>query len=86
MFVQPGAQEAPQAVQSFAAMFQTAIDTVRETDQQEAELNYLLSVGELDNPALLTMASAKAGAAVDLLVQLRNQALEAYNEVMRISM
>ena len=45
-----------------------------------------MATGQLDNPAELTIASTKAGYAVDLLIQLRNKAVDAYNELMRISM
>ena len=47
---------------------------------------YLLATGQLDNPAEVTIANTKAAAAVDLLVQLRNKAVEAYSELMRISL
>lgn len=87
----PGTRTAlPQTPQgngaSFMSIFQSSIDAVRETDQEEAKLEYLLSTGQLDNPALLTIAAAKADSAVTLLIQLRNRAVEAYNEVMHISL
>lgn len=70
---------------AFADIFQSAIENVRETDGQKNRLEYLLSVGQLDNPAELTIASTKAATSVELLVQLRNKALESYSELMRIS-
>lgn len=70
----------------FTDIFENAIDAVRETDHQEAQLEYLFSTGQLDNPAVLTIAATKAGAAVDLLIQLRSKAMDAYNELMRISL
>ena len=47
---------------------------------------YLLATGQLDNPAELTIAQTQAAMSVELLVQLRNKALDAYSELMRISM
>ncbi len=70
---------------AFADIFQSAIENVRETDGEKNRLEYLLSVGQLDNPAELTIASTKAETSVELLVQLRNKALESYSELMRIS-
>ena len=70
----------------FADVFQSAIDTVRETDAAKNEAEYLLATGQLDNPAELTIAATQATVAVELLVQLRNKALDAYSELMRISM
>lgn len=72
--------------ESFTNIFQTAIDGVRETDQEATHLEYLLSTGQLDNPAELSLALYKASTAVDLLVNLRNKAVDAYNEIMRISL
>jgi len=79
-------QKTSGAEASFLDIFQSAVDAVRETDMQESQMEYLLTTGQLDNPALLTIASSKANSAVDLLLQLRNRAVEAYNEVMRISL
>ena len=70
---------------TFGSIFQSAIDYVKETDAEKNEAQYLLATGQLDNPAELTIAAAKAQIAVDLLVQLRNKALEAYNELKSIT-
>ena len=70
----------------FGDIFQSAIGAVRETDAEKNEAQYLLSTGQLDNPAALTIASTKAQLSVQLLVQLRNKALESYSELMRISL
>ena len=66
-------------------IFGAAIDAVKETDAEKTQMEYLMATGQLDNPAALTIASTKAQLSVQLLVQLRNRALEAYNELMRIS-
>jgi len=82
-------ESAPEGVgqgKSFTNIFQSAIDGVRETDQEAVQLEYLMSTGQLDNPAELGIALYKANTAVSLLVNLRNQAVEAYNEIMRISL
>lgn len=66
-------------------IFGAAVDAVKETDAAKTQMEYLMATGQLDNPALLTIASTKAQLSVQLLVQLRNRALDAYNELMRIS-
>lgn len=71
---------------SFGDIFRSAIETVRETDAEKSKAEYLLSTGQLDDPAVLSIAQTKAGYAVDLLIQLRNKAVDAYNELMRISL
>ena len=70
----------------FGGIFKSAIDNVKETDAQKTQLQYLMATGQLDNPAALTLASSKYEMSVNLLVQLRNRAVEAYNEIMRISL
>ena len=70
----------------FGSIFASAIENVRQTDAEKTEAEYLLSTGQLDNPAALTIASTKNQIAVELLVQLRNKALDAYSEISRISL
>ena len=70
----------------FSDIFQSAVDSVRQTDAAKNEAEYLLATGQLDNPAELTIAATQAAMSVELLVQLRNKALDAYSELMRISM
>ena len=78
-------QETPVA-DPFTDIFQSAINAVRETDAEKVQMEYLMATGQLDNPALLTIASTKAQLSVELLVQLRSKALDAYNELMRINL
>ncbi len=77
-------QETEQGI--FGDIFASAIESVRQTDAEKTEAEYLLATGQLDNPAILTIASTKNQIAVELLVQLRNRALEAYQEISRISL
>ena len=69
----------------FASIFQNVIQNVRDTDAENVQAQYLLSTGQLDNPAAATIAATKYGISVDLLVQLRNKALDAYSELTRMS-
>ena len=70
----------------FADVFQSLINNVRETEDEVAKKEYLLSTGQLDNPATLNMALYKAEVATQLFVQVREKALNAYNELSRISL
>ena len=75
----------PEGESVFGAVFRSAIESVKETDAEYKESQYLLATGQLDNPAAAMIAGSKSVAAVNLLIQLRNKALDAYNELMRIS-
>lgn len=70
----------------FGGIFRSAINNVKETDADKVEAQYLLATGQLDNPAALMTAISKNQIAVDLLIQLRNKALDAYSELTRISL
>lgn len=70
----------------FTQIFQSMVDNVKETDAEKNEKYYALVTGQLDNPAEATIAAAQALTATQLLVQMRDRALDAYSELMRISL
>jgi len=70
----------------FGDIFMSAIENVKQTEAEKTEAEYLLATGQLDNPAILTIAATKNQIAVELLVQLRNKALEAYQQITQISL
>lgn len=72
-------------VTMFKSIFQSAIEDVITTDQDLSQAEYLLTTGQIDDPATVTTAAAEAQLAVDLLVQLRNRAQEAYTQLMNIN-
>lgn len=74
------------AAGSFGSMFKSLFENVAAADAEKSKYEYQLAVGELDNPALLTIASSKYQIAVDLMLQLRSKALDAYSELTRINL
>lgn len=70
---------------AFGDIFQSLVDNVRESEDQVAKTEYLLSTGQLDNPAQLSLALYQAETSMALFVQLREKALSAYSELSRIS-
>ncbi len=70
----------------FASVFRSAINNVKETEADVVKAEYLLATGQLDNPAQVSIASTKSAMAVEMLIQLRNKALEAHSELMRINL
>ncbi len=77
-------EEAPAL--SFTDIFRSAIQEANQAQQEVAKNDYLLATGQLENPASSSIAIAKAELSVQMLSQLRTKALDAYNEIMRISM
>ncbi len=70
----------------FSQIFQSMIDNVKQTDAAKNQAYYALATGQLDNPAEATIAATQASLATELLVQMRDRALDAYSELMRISL
>lgn len=69
----------------FQDLFQDALNNVKTSDATlQTELNKL-ATGQSDDLHNLTIASQKATLSVQLMVQLRNKALDAYSEIMRMS-
>jgi len=69
----------------FASLFQNALSHVNETSAISRQDSIALALGEIDDIAAMNVNSARAGLAFDLLVQLRNRVLEAYQEMMRMT-
>lgn len=85
---EPKAQDAASPAEAgvFGAIFRSAIDNVKETDAEYKEMQYLLTTGQLDNPAMTMIAASKSQAATNMLIELRRRALDAYSELTRISL
>ncbi|MCI8465792.1 MAG: flagellar hook-basal body complex protein FliE [Lachnospiraceae bacterium] len=72
-------------VELFSDVFHNVINQVYTTQADVENKQYLLSTGQLDNVHTLPIAEAKASLSVDILISLRNKALEAYNDLMKIN-
>lgn len=69
---------------SFKSIFENALDNYIDNENKVDEDIYKLSVGESDDLHNLMINTQKAEISLDLAIQLRNKALEAYNEIMRM--
>jgi len=70
----------------FKSIFEGMVNNVKEAEANHEQQEYLLATGQIDDAHTVTIAAAEAQLAVDMLVQLRNKAVEAYNEIIRITM
>lgn len=72
-----------------ASLFQdiltNTIDQVQITQADVENKQYLLATGQLEDVHSLPIAEAKASLSLDLLISLRNKALESYNELIKMS-
>lgn len=69
----------------FKTTFENAINDVVNTDKQVSIDAEMLATGKSDNLHQQSIDIAKAQLSLDLLVELRNKALESYSEIMRMS-
>lgn len=78
-------KEENQELSLFGNIFKNAISQVYETATDVEEKQYLLSTGQLDDAHTLPIAEAKASLSLNVLIGLRNKAVEAYNEFMKMN-
>lgn len=69
----------------FKTAFEEAIQDVINTDEQVNIDAEMLATGQSDNLHQYSIDIAKAQLSIDLLVEMRNKALDAYSEIMRMS-
>ena len=69
----------------FKDVFKNTIDQVKETSADVEHKQYLLATGQIEDPHTVGIAASQAQLSIDLLAALRTKALEAYNEIMRLS-
>ena len=69
----------------FSDVMRSAVQNVKTTQADVEEQQYLLATGQLQDAHSLPIAEAKAQVSLDLLIALRNKAMESYNELMKMS-
>jgi len=70
----------------FKEIFTTAIKNMQETETTSNNNSTLLALGDVDDLHTIGIDATKAYLAERLVVELRNRAMEAYSEIMRINM
>lgn len=70
----------------FKSILSEAVKDVKDTQANLEDKQYLLATGQIDDAHTVPIAAAEAQLSVDLLVSLRNKALESYNELIRVSL
>jgi flagellar hook-basal body complex protein FliE len=70
----------------FQDVFQNTVNNVRATQKDVENKQYLLATGQLTDAHSLPIAEAKAAVSLDLLISLRNKAMESYNELIKMQL
>lgn len=82
---QTGTKNGGGAVSMFSSIYDKLIENVNETNAAFEGDMVKAAEGELDNPHQLLIDSAKANISLQLLLNVRNNALEAYNDIIKMS-
>ncbi len=69
---------------SFKSIFDNALENYLESDAKVDKDIYELSTGQSDDMHNLMINAQKAEISLNLVIQLKNKALDAYNEIMRM--
>ncbi len=73
-----------QPVKSFGEYLVDSLKKVNELELESEELNAALAAGRIEDISQVVVASQKAEIALQLTLQLRNRATQAYQEIMRM--
>jgi flagellar hook-basal body complex protein FliE len=68
----------------FKEMFDQALNEVNQMQVDSAKLTEDFALGKTDNIHQVMVAAEKSTIALQLTMQIRNKALDAYNEIMRM--
>ena len=79
-----GGASAPAAPTGFGQMLAQGIESVTAAQENASVLSGQMATGELTDISDFTTAAAKASLGVSLTAAVRNRAVEAYQEIMRM--
>lgn len=71
---------------NFSNLLKEAVYKVNETQVQSQQTTMKLATGEIEDISQVTIAAEKAAINLQLAIQVRNKALDAYQEIMRMQM
>ena len=70
----------------FKDIFGTAVQNLRETENIASNNVALLALGDVDDLHTLGIDSTRAALAAQMVIELRNRAMETYSELMRLNL
>ncbi|WP_155837035.1 flagellar hook-basal body complex protein FliE [Aneurinibacillus terranovensis] len=73
-----------EASRSFSSYLKNAVDDINRLQSTATQMNYGLLTGQVQDMHQVMIAGQKATLALDMAVQVRNKAVEAYQEIMRM--
>lgn len=86
MFDKQPASVAPNSTASFSDVFKEIFNEVQETQRITEEDTVKLAMGEIDDLHTIYNNMTKAAVAVETFVSVKNAALDAYSQILQISL
>jgi flagellar hook-basal body complex protein FliE len=80
----PAAATPYEVTTSFSSYLKNAINEVNQLQKTADKMNQGLATGQVQDLHQVMIASQKSGIALDMALQIRNKAVEAYQEIMRM--
>jgi flagellar hook-basal body complex protein FliE len=81
--IAPAVEPAAQPTKSFGDELTGAIESLQKTQTDAAAASRALATGEVSDPTEVVMAVERARLSMELASQVRNKAVEAYQEIFR---
>ena len=69
----------------FRDVLHNVVGQVYSTQRDVEKKQYLLATGQLDDAHSLPLAEAKAALSLEVMISLRNKAMESYSELMKMN-
>lgn len=69
----------------FKDVFDNVVNEVYSSHQDVENKQYLLATGQLDDAHSLPIAEAKAALSLEVMISLRNKAMESYQELLKMN-
>ena len=69
----------------FHSVLEDTVQNVYDTQKDVEQKQYLLATGQLEDAHSLPIAQAKAELSLEVMISLRNKAMEAYNEILKMN-
>ncbi|MFI5493148.1 flagellar hook-basal body complex protein FliE [Actinoplanes sp. NPDC051859] len=79
-----GAEKVSGPNSDFAGMLSKGLESVQAAQTKAGDLAVQVANGSLQDPAQYTMAATEAGLGLQLTMAIRNKAVEAFQEIMRM--
>lgn len=76
--------ETQETAKSFGDYLGDALTTVNDLEKNSASMNAALATGQVEDVSQVVIAAQKADIAMQLTLQVRNKAIDAYQELMRM--